>query len=133
MTIKLINGSTETVLVATQARNSGQTPNPVGPQNLRMQLTPGVALREYVGADRVEPDPVRCNSGTVSFGVTRTFDTVEHALAYLSGSSFINEPSTGELKFDSTSVFGSNHKSAVTQRTAALVGCTVAVNYSITG
>ena len=126
--MKITLGSTE--LVSGQARNS--TGSPVGPRDLRIQLTPGVAIREFVGADRVQPEHVKCDSGSISFGVTRTFADVASALAYLGGT-FLTEPSEGELKFDSVSVFGSGHKSAVTQRTAALVGCTVAVNYSITG
>ena len=108
------------------------TGKPVGPNNLRMQLAPGVAVREYVGADRVQPEHVRCDSGSLTFGVTRTFATVAAALTYLKGA-FLTEPSEGQLTFDDTDVFGANHKSVVTQRTAALVGCTVAVNYSITG
>ena len=126
--MKITLGTTD--LVEQQDRdNAGKA---VGPQNLRLQLSPGVAMREYVGADRVEPEHVRCDSGTVSFGVTRTFADVASALTYLS-STFLSEPSEGELKFDSVSVFGTGHKSVVTQRVAALVGCTVAVNYSITG
>ena len=126
MTITLGN----TTLCAGQTRNS--TGSPVGPSDLRMQLAPGVAVREYVGADRVRPEHVRSDSGSVTFGVTRTFVTVAAALAYLKGD-FISEASEGQLKFDDTDVFGANHKSVVTQRTAALVGCTVAISYSITG
>lgn len=129
MTIKL----GDYVLCNGDTRNS--TGDPVGPQNLRIQETPGVAAREYVGADRVQPEHVRCDSGTVSFGVTRTFSTAALALKYirekLVGGQQTSEPSEGQLKFDDVAVFGP--KSVVTQRTAALVGCTVAVNYSITG
>ena len=75
---------------------------------------------------------LRSASGSVTFGVTRTFATVDAALTYLKGA-FLAEPSEGQLTFDDADVFGANHKSVVTQRTAALVGCTVAVNYSITG
>ena len=129
MTITL--GST--TLCAGQTRNS--TGDPVGPNNLRIQETPGVAAREYVGADRVQPEHVRCDSGTVSFGVTRTFTTAALALKHirekLVGGQQTSEASEGQLKFDDTNVFGA--KSVVTQRVAALVGCTVAVNYSITG
>lgn len=132
MTITLGN----TTLCAGQARvtgtPSGNVGDPVGPSDLRMQLAPGVAIREYVGADRVQPEHVRSDSGSLTFGVTRTFATVAAALAYLKGD-FLTEPSEGQLKFDDADVFGANHKSVVTQRTAALVGCTVAVNYSITG
>lgn len=123
MTITLGN----TTLCAGQARNT--TGSPVGPNDLRMQLAPGVAIREYVGADRVQGEHVRCDSGSVSFGVTRTFATPEAALAYISGA-FLSEDSAGALKFDDQTVFAN---AAVTQRTAAVVGCTVAVNYSITG
>lgn len=126
MTITL--GST--TLCAGQTRNSSG--NPVGPNNLRMQLSPGVAVREYVGADRVNPEHVRCDSGSVTFGVTRTYADVVAALAYLAGD-FLSEAKEGQLKFDNTNVFGSSHNSVVVQRTAALVGCTVAINYSITG
>ena len=117
-----------TTLCAGQTRNSAGLP--VGPSDLRMQLAPGVAIRGYVGADRIQPEHVRCDSGSVTFGVARTFATVADALAYLKGP-FISEASEGPLKFDDTNVFGS--KSVVTQRTAALDGCTVHVVYSITG
>ena len=134
--MKITLGSTD--LCAGQARNS--TGIPVGPRDLRIQLSPGVAIREFAGADRIQPEHIRCDSGSVTFGVTRTFATEADALAYLSGA-FLSEPKEGTLKFDGTKVFGTrtvNHetvdaKSVVTQRTAALVGRTVAVNYSITG
>ena len=124
MTIKL----GDYVLCAGDTRNSAG--NPVGPSDLRMQLAPGVAVREYVGADRVQPEHVRSDSGSLTFGVARTFATVADALAYLK-EPFISEPSEGPLKFDDVAVFGP--KSVVTQRTAALDGCTVHVVYSITG
>ena len=123
----------DTTLCAGQARvtgtPSGNVGDPVGPSDLRMQLAPGVAIREYVGADRVQGEHVRCDSGSVSFGVTRTFATPEAALAYISGA-FLSEDSAGALKSGETTVFAN---AAVTQRMAAHVGCTVAVNYSITG
>lgn len=133
MTISLTNtvnnSDVETILCAGDTRNSSG--DPVGPQNLRIAETPGADLREYVGADRVEGDHVRCDSGSVSFGVTRTFADEAAALAWVSGS-FISEAKSGVLKFGTTAVFG-NKKSAVTQRVAAVVGCTVAVNYTIQG
>ena len=129
MTIKL----GDYVLCAGDTRNSAG--NPVGPQNLRLLETPGVAVREFVGADRVKPEHVRSDSGSVTFGVTRTFASAADALAYirtrLVGGQQTSEPSEGQLKFDDVAVFGP--KSVVTPRVTALVGCTVAVNYSITG
>ena len=124
MTITL--GST--TLCAGNTRNS--TGDPVGPNNMRMTVTPGVAIREYVGADRVQPEHVKCDSGSLTFGVTRTFATPALALAYVAGA-FLTEASEGQLKFDNTNVFGA--KSVVAQRTVAVVGCTIAVTYSITG
>ena len=123
MTITLTDGNTVHELCKGDARNSAG--DPVGPSDLRMAETPGAVLREYVGADRVEGEHVRCDSGSVSFGVTRTFATV--AGAYLA------EPKKGVLKFGDAAVFGAGHVSVVTQRTMALVGCTVAVNYTIQG
>ena len=41
------------------------------------------------------------------------------------------QASEGPLKFDDETVFGP--KSAVTNRRAAVVGCSVAVNYTIVG
>ena len=117
-----------TYLVEGQTRNS--TGSPVGPADLRIAESPGAAVREFVGADRVQPEHIRCDSGVVSFGVTRTYGSVADALAYLSGS-FLSEASEGQLKFDSTNVFGP--KSVVTQRVAALVGRTVHVDYTIQG
>ena len=124
MTITL--GST--TLVAGQSRNS--TGDPVGPSDLRMAVTPGVAVREYVGADRVQPEHIRCDSGSVSFGVKRTFATEALALAYIA-TTIHSEASEGQLKFDNTNVFGA--KSVVTQRVAALIGRTVHVDYTIQG
>ena len=130
MTITLTNGNTVHTLCEGDARNS--TGGPVGPSDLRMAETPGAVLREYVGADRVEGEHVRCNSGSVSFGVTRTFATVDAALSYISGA-YLAEPKKGVLKFGDAAVFGADHVSVVTRRTMALDGCTAAVNYTIQG
>ena len=138
MTIALTNGGTTTTLCAGDARNSSG--NPMGPRDLRIQLTPGVAIREFVGADRVQPEHVKCDSGSISFGVTRTYATEALALAYATGA-FLSEPSEGVLTVGGTKLFGTrtvgnttvDTKCVVTQRTLAVVGCSVAVNYSITG
>ena len=138
MTITLTKNGTATTLCAGGARNS--TGDPVGPRDLRIQLTPGVAIREFVGADRVQPEHVKCDSGSISFGVTRTFATPEAAITYAT-STFLNEPNEGVLTVGTTKIFGTrtvgnttvDAKCVVTQRTLAVVGCSVAVNYSITG
>ena len=75
MTITL--GST--TLCAGQTRNN--TGDPVGPRDIRDAETPGVVIREYVGADRVVGDRVGCDHGTITFGVTRTFSSVALATA----------------------------------------------------
>ena len=113
-------------LVSTQARNS--TGSPVGPQNLRLFDTPGVVKREYIGDTRIKPEDVRVHSGSCIFDVHREFATVALALAYVAG--FVDEPTEGALKFDSTTVFAN---AAVASRSVAQVGCSVAVSYTIEG
>ena len=113
-------------LVSSQTRNN--TGSPVGPANLRLSDTPGVVKREYIGETRIKPEDVRVHSGTCTFDVHREFSTVALALAYVAG--FVNEPTEGALKFDSTTVF---ENAAVTQRSVANVGCSVAVSYTIEG
>ena len=100
-----------------------------GPASLTLALAPGVVLREYVGADRVAGEHVKCDHGTVSFSVERIFATPADALAYVRGA-FLAENSEGAFKFDDDTVFAN---AAVTARNAALVGCAVAVNYTIEG
>ena len=116
-----------TTLVAEQKRSSNGSP--VGPSNLVLALSPGVVLREYVGADRVQGEHVKCDHGTVTFGVERIFDSPDAALAYMRGG-FLSEDSEGKLTFGDQTVF---ERAAVTSRQAALVGCAVAVSYTIEG
>ncbi len=116
-----------TTLVAEQTRSQNGTP--VGPSNLVLALAPGVVLREYVGADRVQGEHVKCDHGTVTFGVERIFNSPDAALAYMRGG-FLSEASEGALKFGDQTVF---EHAAVTSRQAALVGCAVAVSYTIEG
>lgn len=113
-------------LVSTQARNN--TGSPVGPQNLRLTDIPGVVKREYIGETRIKPEDVKVHSGSCTFDVHREFATVADALAYVAG--IVNEPTEGALKFDTTEVFAT---AAVTSRSVAQVGCSVAVSYTIEG
>ena len=139
MTIKLTpivpSGQTATpcVLCAGATRNSGSSPNPMGPQNVRRAEKPGAILREYVGADRAEGEWVKCDSGVLSFGVTRIFDTPAHAAAFaLTG--FGTEPREGTLTAtigsDTVTIFS---KCVITSRESAQVGCAVATRYTIEG
>ena len=100
MTITLVDGETTTTLCAGQTRSSDGSP--VGPANLRMSLAPGVVMREYVNADRVFGDHVKCDSGTLTFDVQRVFGSPADALAYVKGA-FLSENSQGALKFISKS------------------------------
>ncbi len=123
MTITL--GSSTLCDGQTRSANGSAT----GPANLRLALSPGVVLREYVGADRVQGEHVKCDHGTVTFEVERIFASPDAALAYVRGA-FLSEASEGALKFGSDTVF---EQAAVTSRQAALVGCAVAVSYTIEG
>ena len=131
MTITRVKGSgnsaTTTTLVSGQSRNSSGLP--IGPEDLRGSDTPGVVTRDYIGAAREHPELVRCNHGSISFGVTRTFASVSAAAAYMA-TDFWAEGSEGALYFDSTQIF---EFAAVTNRTYAWVGSTVKVNYTIEG
>lgn len=136
MTITLTpngTGSTPCVLCAGDARNSGAAPLPIGPQNVRRAEKPGAALREYVGADRVHGEWVKCDSGVLSFGVVRIFDTPAHAAAFaLAG--FGSEPREGTLTAtvgDSTVTIFS--RCVITSRESAQVGVAVATQYTIEG
>lgn len=116
-----------TELVSTQARNN--TGSPVGPDKLRIADTPGIVKREYIGKDRIEPEDVKVHSGVCTFDVHREFASVDDALEYV-GSTMLNERTEGEFKIGNNVVFA---KAAVTNRTAALVGCTVAISYTVEG
>lgn len=135
MTITLASPSAPpaaaTTLVDGQSRlvGAGKWGKAIGPANLRLSLAPGVVLREYVGADRVQGEHVRCDHGTASFDVERIFETPEDALAYVRGA-FLSEASEGALRFGDDVVFA---QAAVTSRSCAVVGCAVAVSYTIEG
>ena len=103
--------------------------SPVGPGNLSMAEAPGVEMREYVGADRVAPEHVRCNHGTLTFQATRVYPSAAAAAAYaLAG--HLAEPVEGALKYGSATIFAN---ACVTSRRIGMVGCTVVVNYTIEG
>ena len=116
-----------TELVSTQARNN--TGSPVGPDKLRLADTPGIVKREYIGKDRIEPEDVKVHSGVCTFDVHREFASVDDALEYV-GSTMLDERTEGEFKIGDNVVFA---KAAVTNRTAALIGCTVAISYTVEG
>ena len=120
-------GSTSTTLCSDAARSSAGSP--VGPGNLSFVESPGVAAREYVGADRVTPEHVGCDHGTLSFQATRIYATPALAAAYaLVG--HLSEPVEGVLKYGSTTIFS---HACVTSRRIGMVGCAVVVNYTIEG
>lgn len=103
--------------------------SPVGPGNLSISEAPGVEQREYVGADRIRPEHVRCDHGSMTFQATRVFANVAAATAYaLTG--HLSEPVEGALKYGATTIFP---KACVTSKRIGMVGCTVVVNYTIEG
>lgn len=119
-------------LVSTQARNDDGSP--VGPDKLKIVDNPGIVKREFVGKTRIEPEDIRVHSGVCTFDVHREFDTVGEALEY-SLVTLLNEPTEGALTVidddgNENEVFA---KACVSNRTSALIGCTVAVSYTIEG
>ena len=131
MTITLVKGSgssaVTTTLCAGRSRNSSGSP--IGPEDMRGSDAPGVVTHDFIGAARETPELIRCNHGSVSFSVTRTFADVDSAEAYIA-SDFLDEGSEGALYYGSRKVYDS---ACVTSRTYAWVGCTVKVNYTIEG
>ena len=73
--------------------------------------------------DLIEEMPANVVTRILKNCDAKTRQTINEILKY-------PKDSAGALKFDDQTVFAN---AAVTQRTAAVVGCTVAVNYSITG
>lgn len=135
MTIKLVNSSVSpavtTVLVDGQERfvGEGAWGKGVGPANLRLALSPGVVMREYVGADRIQGEHIKCDKGSATFDVERIFETPAAALEFIRDK-YLKEQSEGALMFDNDVVFA---HAAVTSRVSAVVGCAVAVSYTIEG
>lgn len=134
MTIKLTSfDSTPVVctLCAGDERKSDGTP--MGPQNVRRAEKPGAVLREYVGEDRVKGEWVQCDSGVLSFGVTRIFAT-EKAAAEFALKGFGTEPREGTLEAvigeDTVTLFD---RCVITSRESAQVGVAVATQYTIEG
>ena len=136
MTIKLTppgNTANPCVLCAGSTRNAGSSPSPMGPENVNRSEKPGAAIREYVGADRIHGERVKCDSGVLSFGVTRIFDTAAHAAAFaLTG--FDTEPREGaltaEVGSDTVTIFA---HCVITSRESAQVGVAVHTRYTIEG
>ncbi|MBR3222512.1 MAG: hypothetical protein IKF72_09820 [Kiritimatiellae bacterium] len=121
------SGGSATTLCSDAARSVDGAP--VGPGNLSFVEAPGVEVREYVGADRILPENVRCNHGTITFQATRVYATAALAAAYaLAG--HLSEPVEGVLKYGTTEIFA---HACVTSRRIGMVGCTVVVNYTIEG
>ena len=124
MTINLGN----TILVAGQTRNSNGSP--VGPANFQLSDSPGIVTRDFIGADREEPEHVMPDHGSITFQATRIFGSVADAIAYCTTTIF-TEDVAGQLKFDNTQVFGA--RSAITNRRVSQIGVAVAIQYTIEG
>ena len=101
----------------------------IGPRDLRITDSPGVVKREYIGETRIRPEDVRVHSGTVTFSVERIFATTAAATEYALVT-LLAEETEGAFTCGGNEVFAN---AAVTNRTAAQVGCAVAVSYTIEG
>lgn len=101
----------------------------IGPRDLRITDAPGIVKREYIGETRIRPEDVHVHSGTVTFSVERIFERPELATEYALVT-LLAEETEGALTVGDNEVFA---HAAVTNRTAAQVGCAVAVSYTIEG
>lgn len=127
LTLTPPGSDTATTLCSDAERSVNGTP--VGPGDLTLVEAPGTEMREFIGADRVFPEHVRCDHGTLSFSATRIYSSPANALAYVL-STLPSEPVAGTLKYGTTTVFSN---AVVTSRRVAMIGCTVVVNYTIEG
>lgn len=117
----------DTVLSTGDARRSDGKPFGVG--GITVSETPGAEIREYVGADRVEGEHVRCDHGSVSFQTHRVFPTVEAAVAWAM-SGHRAEEKAGALVFGGNTVF---EKAVVTAKRLSQVGVAVVTQYTVEG
>ena len=117
----------DTVLSTGDARSSDGKPFGVG--GITVSETPGAEIREYVGADRVEGEHVRCDHGSVSFQTHRVFPTVEAAVEWAM-SGHREEAKAGALVFGGNTVFA---KAVVTAKRLSQVGVAVVTQYTVEG
>ena len=117
----------DTVLSTVYARCSDGMPFGVG--GITVSETPGAEIREYVGADRVEGEHVRCDHGSVSFQTHRVFQTVEAAVEWAM-SGHREEAKAGALVFGGNTVFA---KAVVTAKRLSQVGVAVVTQYTVEG
>lgn len=108
-------------------RNSSGVP--MGPHDIRVQENPGVTIREYVGADRVEGEHVRCDSGTMSFRTTRIFASEADATSWAM-TGHREEEKSGALVVDDETVYA---KGVVTAKQVSQAGLAVVTQYTIQG
>ena len=117
----------DTVLSTGDARRSDG--NPFGVGGITVSETPGAEIREYVGADRVEGEHVRCDHGSVSFQTHRVFPPVEAAVAWAMFG-HREEAKAGALVFGGNTVFA---KAVVTAKRLSQVGVAVVTQYTVEG
>ena len=117
----------DTVLATGDARRSDG--NPFGVGGITVSETPGAEIREYVGADRVEGEHIRCDHGSVSFQTHRVFPTVEAAVAWAMFG-HREEAKAGALVFGGNTVFA---KAVVTAKRLSQVGVAVVTQYTVEG
>ena len=117
----------DTMLSTGDARRSDGKPFGVG--SITVSETPGAELREYVGADRVEGEHVRCDHGSVSFQTHRVFPTVDAAVAWAMAG-HREEAKAGALVFGGNTVFA---KAVVTAKRLSQVGVAVVTQYTVEG
>lgn len=132
MTITLTppNGTATTLCSGDERKTDG---TPFGASDVTSDETPGSALREFVGADRVQGEHVGCDRGTLTFRTTRIFATVAAASAWAIAGHRA-EAKAGALKVTvggtTTTVF---ENCAVVSKRISQVGVAVVTQYTIEG
>jgi len=103
--------------------------DPVGPDGSNVRVAPGTEDYEYIGAEGIAAEHVGCDVTGVSFGVARTYATVEAARAAVF-SLTLSTPREGTLYVDGRTLIA---KAVLRDMNIRQVGCTLIINYTIEG
>jgi hypothetical protein len=127
------------LLCSDGARSDGAG-SPCGPIDASGSLAPGVAGREFVGADGVRPEHAGCDAATLSFSVSRIYGTPGQAAAALFAM-LAAPPAEGAVPREGALTLqdGDGASQTIMQRAAlaglihSQVGCALALRYTFTG
>jgi len=108
---------------------AGSPGDPTGPDGLNIRLSPGTEDYEYINAPGVASEHVGCDRKAVSFGVARTYATVDAAQA-AEITLATGTPRQGSLDIDGAPVIA---QATLREQDIRQVGCTLLIRYNFEG